>query len=173
MSRVLFSSLPTEIWIHILSYLSWSTLLRLKQVSKTFRRLIEGDPYIQYATLLGMAAYEDVGSCKEPVSARTDNLKSIETSFKTGSFPTKTTMLINSATPTYDLQGGVYVQGRRCEDGSFHTAGVDVYRLPSLLYPSASWKLANFAVPIRDFTLSAHDDLLVTIEDVPLHASTE
>ncbi|CAG7847039.1 SubName: Full=Uncharacterized protein {ECO:0000313/EMBL:CCA68227.1} [Serendipita indica DSM 11827] len=65
----------------------------------------------------------------------------------------------------YDLQGGVYVQGRECGEDSFRTSKVDVHQLPSLLYPGASWSLPNFAIPINDFTLNPYDDLLVTVEE--------
>ncbi|CCA68228.1 hypothetical protein PIIN_02094 [Serendipita indica DSM 11827] len=158
------ASLPVEIWIRILCNLPCNTLLGLKQVSKTFYHLIETDPRVQYALQLDMAGCEDVGSSGKPIQDRLNYLKSIETSFKTGSLLTKAWIPINGGTRAYELQGGVYAQERHCEDGNSQKSGINVCRLPSLLHPGASWSLPDFEYWLTDFTLNPHDDLLVTVE---------
>ncbi|KAG8803188.1 hypothetical protein FRC17_006228, partial [Serendipita sp. 399] len=144
-------SLPTEILIQIFSNLEWHELLRAQSICKAVGELCSSTA-LQYHLLLGIAGYEDSPSSHpSSISQRLDMLKKLESTFHYGIFPQKERIpLDGSFTPTYELQGGVFLQGRCKRDGTFRTSGVNVFKLPSMLHNQGNtvlWKLPDLEKP--------------------------
>ncbi|KAG8847379.1 hypothetical protein FRB91_011834 [Serendipita sp. 411] len=105
-----------------------------------------------------------------PVSQRLDLLKKLEYSFNYASFSHKERIEFPGRfIPSYDLQGGVFVQGRHGTGTPYKTFGVNAYKLPSPLDiqnsgNSISWKLPDLERPSQDLSLDASQDLLVLVE---------
>ncbi|KAG8872777.1 hypothetical protein FRC20_009053 [Serendipita sp. 405] len=163
-------SLPTEILTHIFSNLTWKDILRLNSACKTIHDLCSSTP-LQYHTLLAIAGYDNGPSNNlMPVLQRLDLLKKLEYSFNYASFSHKERIEFPGRfIPSYDLQGGVFVQGRHGTGTPYKTFGVNAYKLPSPLDiqnsgNSISWKLPDLERPSQDLSLDASQDLLVLVE---------
>ncbi|CAG7847040.1 SubName: Full=Uncharacterized protein {ECO:0000313/EMBL:CCA68226.1} [Serendipita indica DSM 11827] len=174
MAHSTFLSLPPEVCIQILILVSWKTLIHSKRVSKAFLRLLQSSP-VEYQIRLGIAGYEQNNVDYEiSVKERIELLDRIERPFRAAKFPSVVPikLVMNAAfdgqCASCDLRDGFYVEGRASEEQGMelYTFGATVHRLPSALHPlGSSWILPDFKYPIRDFTSSPHNDLLVTVEE--------
>lgn len=101
------------------------------------------------------------------ISERLEALQRVQSSFTRGIFPNKQSIPLSGYTPTYEFQGGVFLQGRH-DPGALHqTRGANVFQLHSYMNssPTRKWKLPDFGNIVRDFTLDPMQDLLVVIEN--------
>lgn len=157
-----FLLLPPEISIQVLLELEWNELLMAQRVCRAFKALIE-TPRIQYHIHLGMAGYEDeFSSHPMPMSERLQSLKAVQRCFSRMDFPNSTRIELDGYTPTYELQGGVFLQGRH-PPHLYQTIGVNAWSFHDPAEPFA-WRLPDLSGPIRDLTLDPSQDLLVLIE---------
>lgn len=158
-----FLDLPPEIYLQILSKLEWNELLVAQRVNKAFKTLIETST-IQYRILLGIAGYKDgPDSHPMPVAERLTTFRALQKAFSRLDFPTKSQVEMFGDTPTYELQGGVYLQGRHPPNALDQTIGVNAWSFHNPIMPHA-WRLPDFKGPVRDFTLDPAQDLLVVIK---------
>jgi hypothetical protein len=101
------------------------------------------------------------------VSERLETLKQAQAAFSRGKFGIKRSISLSGYTPTYEYQGGVFLQGRHEIGSLYQTRGANVFQFPSYVSstPTRKWKLPNFRHLVRDFTLDPMQDLLVVIEN--------
>jgi len=157
-----FLSLPPEIAIQVLLHLGWNQLLVAQRVCTVFRALIESSR-IQYHIFLAIAGYEDgPASHPMPMLARLESLKAVQRCFHCMQFPKKTQIQLKGYTPTYELQGGVFLQGRHTPSDLNQTIGVNAWSFQNPIEPYF-WQLPDLNAPIRDLTLDPSQDLLVLI----------
>ncbi|KAG8872775.1 hypothetical protein FRC20_009051 [Serendipita sp. 405] len=160
-------SLPTEIITQIFLNLTWKDILKSKSVCKAVYELSQSTA-LQYHVLLGIAGYRD-GPSNHPMSKsqRLGLLRRLESSFNYGDFSQKERIPLSGYTPTYQLQSGIFLQGRHALGPNYRTSGVNVFRLPSASDNrdgGVSWKLPDLVRPIRDLDVDPIQDLLVLIE---------
>ncbi|KIM34241.1 hypothetical protein M408DRAFT_19179 [Serendipita vermifera MAFF 305830] len=158
-----FLDLPPEISIQTLLNLEWNELLAVQRVNRAFKALIETSR-IQYRIALGIAGYKD-GPDSHPmaVSERLESLRTLQSCFVRLELPTKSRIEISGPTPIYELQGGVFVQGRHPPNAPNEMIGVNAWSFHDPTTPFG-WQLPNFSSSIRDLTLDPSQDLLVLIE---------
>lgn len=115
-----------------------------------------------------MNLYQDGSSQNSfTIADRINALRALQNSFKNVDFPRVTPVSLRGYTPTYELQLGVFLQGRHPVNDWRQTIGINAFRLPSFLTdsPVLSWSLPDFEQPIRDFALDPAQDLLIVIDD--------
>lgn len=158
-----FLDLPPEICIQILSQLEWNELLVAQRVSKAFKTLIETS-MLQYRISLGIAGYEDgPDSHPMPVAERLSAFRALQSAFSRLEFRNKSQVELSGFTPTYELQRGVFLQGRHSPGALGDTIGINAWSFHDPTHPHA-WRLPDLKGPIRDLTLDPSQDLLVLIE---------
>jgi F-box-like len=158
-----FLRLPPEISIQILLELRWNELLVAQRVCRAFKALIESSK-LQYHIHLAIAGYEDeLGSHPMPMLERLRTLKATQRCFSRMDFPNSYRIELEEYTPTYELQGGVFLQGRHPSHSWDQTIGVNAWNFQDPVKPFA-WRLPDLNRPIRDLTLDPSQDLLVLIE---------
>ena len=81
-------------------------------------------------------------------------------------FQRRQTIELERETPTYELQGSVFLRGRS-PAGTNSTSGISGYIMASTLTGDEmhQWTVERFPSEVRDFTLDPLQDLLVLIEE--------
>jgi hypothetical protein len=155
-----FLRLPPEISTQILLELRWNELLVAQRVCRAFQALIESSR-LQYHIHLAIAGYEDeLGSHPMSMLERLHTLKATQRCFSRMDFPNNYRVELEGYTPTYELQGGVFLQGRHLPNNLDQTIGVNAWNFQDPVKPF-SWRLPDLNEPIRDLTL---DPSLVLFE---------
>ncbi|CAG8682387.1 1217_t:CDS:1 [Acaulospora colombiana] len=166
-AKLHFLDLPPELLIQILLEVDWEDFLRLKLVCKAIRDLTNTSE-IQYRICLGALGYQTtLATPKYPASDQLDKFQKLTKGFLTGHFTKKESIPIQGFTPTYELQGGSFIQGRHAPNNPRDTVGINVFRFATFLNdePTTQWQLPNFPRVVRDLTLDPSQDLLAAIVD--------
>jgi hypothetical protein len=166
--RIHFLDIPPEILTQILLKLHWEDFLRLTEVCKTIRDLITNSSEIQYRICLGALGYEaTLAEYNLPPIGQLERFQKLSKGFLTGQFTKKESLTLQGYTPTYELQGGAFIQGRAASNSVRDTVGVNVLKFASFLYrePTTQWQLPDFPRVVRDLTLDPSQDLLALIVD--------
>ncbi|PVG04892.1 hypothetical protein CPB86DRAFT_778193 [Serendipita vermifera] len=166
-AKLHFLDLPPELLTQIILELDWKDFLRLQLVCKATLDLTNTSE-IQYRICLGALGYEaTLAKPKYPTIDQLGKFQKLSKNFLTGHFTKKESVPIKGFTPTYELQGGAFIQGRHAPNNPRDTVGVNVFKFASFLNdePTTQWQLPNFARVVRDLTLDPSQDLLALIVD--------
>src|SRR5258706_7749576 len=137
------------------------------QVCKRFHEIITSSTEINYKMELAIAGYQNGPAlCQTPLSERLQRLRQTQKGWLGLNFKRRQTIELEKETPTYELQGSVFLRGRSSA-GSNSTAGISGYIMASALTGDEmhQWTVECFASEVRDFTLDPLQDLLVLIEE--------
>lgn len=140
------------------------------QVCKRFHEIITSSTDITYKIELAIAGYQNGPAlCRIPLSERLRILRQTQKGWLGLNFQRRQTIELESETPTYELQGSVFLRGRS-PDGTNSTAGISGYIMASALTSDEmhQWTVERFPSEVRDFTLDPLQDLLVLIEEKPM-----
>jgi hypothetical protein len=137
------------------------------QVCKRFHEIITSSTEIDYKIELAIAGYQNGPAlCRTPLSERLQILRQTQKGWLGLNFQRRQTITLERETPTYELQGSVFLRGRS-PAGSDSTVGISGYIMASALTGDEmhQWTVEHFASAVRDFTLDPLQDLLVLIEE--------
>jgi F-box-like len=176
--------LPPEILVQVFLLLPWKRLAPCGsvglhpslngsrftmscQVCKRFHDIITSSTEINYKIELAIAGYQNGHTlCKMPLSQRLRILRQTQKGWLGLNFQRRETIQLERETPTYELQGSVFLRGRS-STGSNSTSGISGYIMASALTGDEmhQWTVEHFPMEVRDFTLDPLQDLLVLIEE--------
>jgi hypothetical protein len=137
------------------------------QVCRRFRQIVTSSTEIHYKIELAIAGYQNGPAlCRTPLSERLRILRQTQKGWLGLNFQRRQTIELERETPTYELQGSVFLRGRTSV-GSNSTAGISGYIMASTLTGDEmhQWTVERFPSGVRDFTLDPLQDLLVLIEE--------
>ncbi|KAF8266414.1 hypothetical protein EI94DRAFT_1733136 [Lactarius quietus] len=155
---MLFSSLPTELTIRILTLSDPTELVHFREVNRFFKSLIDETTTFQYRIALFASGMVDGPPGNLSTSERLDLLRRHEACWRKVEWNEHNTILKPSGA-VWELYGNVWGHG----SGS---NAIDFVQLPSRLrgIPMRQWTL-RFDFSVRDFSMDPSQDLLVTIEN--------
>ncbi|KIO34644.1 hypothetical protein M407DRAFT_16612 [Tulasnella calospora MUT 4182] len=164
-----FSSLPTELIIHILALNSFRDILVCREVCRELRNIVDDSLELQYTIELRCGSYIDGSNgqlTKTSLEERYRKLVELEEGWKTLRFPIDQTKIFSGPSSIYELYGGLYVRGVRSESFLDGTGSLEVTRFPSALAPCPGQAWDHFLeTSCRDLGLEPGSDLMVLINN--------
>ncbi|KAG8934777.1 hypothetical protein FRC01_000458 [Tulasnella sp. 417] len=162
-----FTSLPTELVIHILALNPFRDIVICRAVCRSLRNIIDDSLELQYIIELRCGGYVDGNGdrlTKTSLEERYRKLVDLEEGWKMLRFPIDQAKVFDGPSSIYELYGGVYIRGVRTEGFPGGVTSLEVTRFPSPLTqrPGRSWAHA-LEISCRDISVDPGSDLMVLI----------